>query len=140
MAANGMTAGEGVVARPVMVGLDIPAYYGELNRLGSGESVAMRLTERQHSVIVTVLKEHFGESSAIWLFGSRVDDSARGGDIDLYVEPDIQDPDQLVEAKLQALIALKRELGEQKIDIVLRRQCAPDLPIYRIAQETGVAL
>lgn len=47
----------------------------------------MRLTQDQIETIRTLLKQRFGTESAIWLFGSRAHDGARGGDIDLYVEP-----------------------------------------------------
>jgi len=100
----------------------------------------MRLTTRQRQVIRRILERHFGRSSVIRLFGSRVDDRARGGDIDLYVEPEIQDPDQLADAKLNALLELHRSLGDQKIDIVIRRADADDLAIHRHARETGVRL
>lgn len=100
----------------------------------------MRLTPRQRQIIRTTLKSHFGRSSLIRLFGSRVDDTARGGDIDLYIEPEIQNPDQLVDAKLSALAELHRNLGDRKIDIVICRAGAADLPIHRHARETGIQL
>jgi predicted nucleotidyltransferase len=52
----------------------------------------------------------------IYLFGSRIDDSKKGGDIDLYLV--VEDPSNLFEKKIKFLARLKRELGEQKIDIV----------------------
>ena len=48
------------------------------------------------------------------LFGSRVDDSKRGGDIDLLViTHTLGFPD-----KLQILADLHQQLGDQKIDLV----------------------
>ena len=46
----------------------------------------MRVTPQQQSVIRTAVAETFGETANIWLFGSRVDDNKRGGDIDLLIE------------------------------------------------------
>ena len=100
----------------------------------------MRLTEQQQATIKAVLLRHFGSNSQIWLFGSRADDTAKGGDIDLYIEPDIQSPDQIVAARLNALAELHLALGDQKIDLLVRRQKGPELPIHRHAQETGVSL
>ena len=100
----------------------------------------MRLTPRQRRIIRQTLERHFGHSSLIRLFGSRVDDTARGGDIDLYIEPEIQDPDELVDARLNALAELHRVLGDQKIDIVIRRAGGADLPIHQHARETGIQL
>ncbi len=100
----------------------------------------MRLTPKQQQIIVTTLRRYFGQNSRILLFGSRVDDNARGGDIDLYIEPGLTDADQLVDARLNAMAELHTLLGEQKIDLVINRHHSTDLPIYRVAQETGVAL
>lgn len=75
----------------------------------------MRLSQ----VYVDVLKDKFIEffgSGEIYLFGSRVDDNKKGGDIDLYLK--VEDHNNLFEKKIKFLSRVKRVLGEQKIDIV----------------------
>jgi predicted nucleotidyltransferase len=59
------------------------------------------------------------------LFGSRVDDSKRGGDIDLLIQP--ESPDEMLTRKLQFLGILEREMGERKIDLGKRELTAADL-------------
>ncbi len=100
----------------------------------------MRLTDRQRATIRATLARHFGQNTRVRVFGSRVGDAARGGDIDLYIEPEIQSADEIVAARLNALAELHRLLGEQKIDLVIHREGVPELPIHRIARETGVPL
>lgn len=46
----------------------------------------MRLTIKQADIIRQTACRRFGGDARVWLFSSRVDDSARGGDIDLLVE------------------------------------------------------
>ncbi len=43
----------------------------------------MRLTDFQIKTICESAEKNFGKDTHIWLFGSRVDDEAKGGDIDL---------------------------------------------------------
>ena len=101
----------------------------------------MRLTDRQASVIRESVAKNFGQAARVWLFGSRVDEHRKGGDIDLYIEPEFQDADQLVDAKLNFLRDIHIRLGEQKVDVVIRREAfKEDLPIFRVARETGVRL
>lgn len=98
----------------------------------------MRLTQTQIKVICASAVKNFGLSARVWLFGSRVDEQSKGGDIDLYIEPELQDPVELVDAKLRFLLELHKKIGQQKIDVVLHRtEFKEDLPIFRIAQETG---
>jgi len=100
----------------------------------------MRLTAHQHTVLKQTLLKYFGSSSELRLFGSRADDSSHGGDIDIYIEPEIYQPDDIVEAKLDALVELHKLLGEQKIDLVINRKSGIELPIYEIAKQTGITL
>ncbi|MDP1774119.1 MAG: nucleotidyltransferase domain-containing protein [Methylobacter sp.] len=101
----------------------------------------MRLSQPQVDVICASALKNFGQSARVWLFGSRIDEQSKGGDIDLYIEPELQDPAELVDAKLHFLLELHKKLGEQKIDVVIRRaEFKDDLPIFRIARETGVQL
>ena len=46
----------------------------------------MRMTLREVETIVSSAHTVFGKNTQVTLFGSRVDDKSRGGDIDLYVE------------------------------------------------------
>ena len=101
----------------------------------------IRLTPMQINAICTSAIKNFGQFSKVWLFGSRVDRERKGGDIDLYIEPEIQDPAELIDAKLYFLLELHKKLGEQKIDVVIRRaEFKEEMPIFQIAHETGVRL
>lgn len=99
----------------------------------------MRLTEQQKNSIIKNCQRYFGEANC-WLFGSRTDDTKRGGDIDLYIETAETDMNKIVQAKLAFLIALDYELGEQKIDVLIRSQNSELLAIHRIAKKTGILL
>lgn len=96
----------------------------------------MRLTTAEQKSLHDASVRWFGVPPR--LFGSRVDDARRGGDIDLYIEVDLPPQDALArEAQMAA--ELYRTLGERKIDIVVNTGRL-DLPIYRIAREQGVWL
>ncbi len=100
----------------------------------------MRLTPYQKIVIIQAIKRCLGQNTRIWLFGSRVDDKKRGGDIDLLIE--IETPCYKKSWQIKAIIRLdiEKQLGEQKIDLLLRTRADPILPIHLIAKETGVEL
>ena len=76
----------------------------------------MRLKEYEIDAIKTTFKEIFKDGD-IYLFGSRVDDSKKGGDIDLYIST--PNTKELVSKKIDFLVKLKQKIGEQKIDVVL---------------------
>lgn len=99
----------------------------------------MRLTDTQRTVIREEAQRHFGAGARILLFGSRVHDALRGGDIDLYLETKGSAEETLArELALQA--ALQRRLGEQRIDIVVHRAGGPLRPIDLEARKNGLPL
>jgi predicted nucleotidyltransferase len=93
----------------------------------------MRLSPLEHRLIQDSITA-IDPDAEIYLFGSRVDDQARGGDIDLLVLSSRID----FMAKLDLLARLHRRLGDQKIDLMIE----PDVsrPLARIAVETGIRL
>ncbi len=98
----------------------------------------VRLTESQTQTLIKATHQCFGEAAGIWLFGSRVDDSKRGGDIDLYIETDLKSG--LVAAKLEMRSQIWREFGEQKIDILVRSRADELSPMHKIAKNAGIEL
>jgi predicted nucleotidyltransferase len=99
----------------------------------------MRLPSNAITVIRDAAKHHFGPQAKVWLFGSRVDDSKRGGDIDLYVELDTPVKERVLKTcRMDAEIQIA--LGEQKIDIVVSSPGRQRLRIHEIAKQTGILL
>lgn len=99
----------------------------------------MRLTPSDVETIRSTVREVAGEGARVTLFGSRVNDAARGGDVDLLVElpGDVDEP-----AVLMARLAsrLSRSMGGRNVDVALK---APNLmaqPIHQLAEQSGVVL
>jgi predicted nucleotidyltransferase len=96
----------------------------------------MRLTMLEITAIQHSAKNIFGDAVKVYLFGSRVDDNKKGGDIDLYLLPG--NKDNLHEKKIKFLSALDSALGEQKIDVVIAQDISR--PIEKEAIEKGIEL
>jgi hypothetical protein len=79
----------------------------------------MRLTALELSAIQSAfLKANALSQGRLFLFGSRTDDSRRGGDIDLLiVVPGETDKNKFM--KLDFLVEVKKAIGERKIDVTL---------------------
>ncbi len=93
----------------------------------------MRLKDSEQIAILSTVKS-LDPNARIYLFGSRVDDTKKGGDIDLLVMSDslTREDKRTIKIKLYDL------LGEQKIDIVLATDDSD--PFVKLAIETGVKL
>jgi predicted nucleotidyltransferase len=77
----------------------------------------MRIAPSEAKAIKETANAVFGQRAAVWLFGSRADDSQKGGDIDLYIELPPEDYDYA--KKVRFWCDLVNTLGDQKIDIVI---------------------
>ena len=93
----------------------------------------MRLTSEQQQSIRQSVREA-DPAAAVYLFGSRVDDARRGGDIDLLV---LSQRIGLRE-RLRLLMRLEDRLGAQRIDLVVKP--ALDDAFARMASAEGVRL
>ena len=99
----------------------------------------MRLTKKQIAAIRQATREVYGDNSQVWLFGSRVDDNRRGGDIDLLIRPEIANKSVGLMRKIQFLGKLERAMGERKIDVIIEAD-DDSRSIIRVAHETGLRL
>lgn len=101
----------------------------------------MRLNQTQTDCLKRIAAEVFGPQAGLMVFGSRADDSRRGGDIDLYVTGVDKPLSRLLDDKLLFLVKAKRALGEQRIDVVFAPTAHQQrLPIHQEAERTGIAL
>ncbi|MCX7107416.1 MAG: nucleotidyltransferase domain-containing protein [Methylococcales bacterium] len=95
----------------------------------------MRLTEFEINAIKQCALEIFGDNVQVFLFGSRVDDSKKGGDLDLYIKTEAGND---FSNKIKFLVALEQQIGEQKIDVVFAED--KSRPIEQQAINNGVLL
>ncbi len=93
----------------------------------------MRLSDSEKKILVRAVLAQ-DSKARVWLFGSRVDDEKRGGDIDIAVLSS-----QIGRAeRMRIRRRVADELGEQKIDVVVSRDGAD--PFFRLALEHAVRL
>lgn len=95
----------------------------------------MRLKQYEINTIKANFTNTFQEGE-VFLFGSRTNDSKRGGDIDLFLE--VVNRTDLFEKKIKFLAKLKRALGDQKIDIVFNED--PNRLIEQEARKCAIKL
>jgi uncharacterized protein len=99
----------------------------------------MRLSPDHIASIRALAAQLAGSSARVWLFGSRVDDAARGGDVDLLLdmaEP-VAEP-ALLAARLSARVS--RAMQGRKVDVLVKAPNLQLLPIHQIALGQGVLL
>lgn len=96
----------------------------------------MRITNTEAEQAVSIIRDALGSDATVWLFGSRTDDSKRGGDVDLYAETSLEGV--LLDETVKAKIALNDLFG-RSVDLVVNNHRI-SRPIYQIAREQGVRL
>lgn len=80
----------------------------------------MRLTPLEQDAIADAARRCFVGGTRVSLFGSRVDDAGRGGDIDLLIESSVpMSAAEWVRRRGAFIAQLYRSIGERRIDVVL---------------------
>lgn len=99
----------------------------------------MRLTDDQTQAIKQLAHQIAGEHVPVRVFGSRLDDSARGGDLDLMLElPEPADTPALMAARFSARVS--RLMLGRKVDVLIAAPNILRLPIHDIAFKEGKTL
>ena len=96
----------------------------------------MRLTDKEIEIIIDVSKKTF-KNPKVWLFGSRVDDNKKGGDIDLYIETDVRI--KLID-RIKFITNLQLLIGNRKIDVIFKMPETKYRTIFDTAKKTGFLL
>lgn len=99
----------------------------------------MRLTPQQLKTIKQATADIFGPDAHVWLFGSRVDNKRRGGDVDLLVETGkaVENP-TLLAATLAARVS--RSMHGRHVDVVVQAPGFQEQAIHRTARSEGIKL
>jgi uncharacterized protein len=98
----------------------------------------MRLSQYEIESIKVSAGRHFGAEVQVFLFGSRVDDSAHGGDIDLFIKAE---SDRLNSRNRIAFITdLIMRVGERRIDVVLDNEKRETEQFFKTIEKTAVKL
>ncbi len=121
----------------VLYSLNLLRRIGEKKSADEGDHKAMRL-KKQEKIAITEAIHNEDPTADIYLFGSRLDDARKGGDIDLYVETDIHE--KLLSCKARTLRKIWERIGVQRIDIILKTRGVPLNAIQRLAKKTGTRL
>jgi predicted nucleotidyltransferase len=99
----------------------------------------MRLSTHERDVIRRATAELAGPMARVLLFGSRTRQDMRGGDIDLLIELAQASPERFaLGSRIGARI--ERQLGLQKIDILVADPETPDSPVLAEARRAGIPI
>ena len=99
----------------------------------------MRLRPELRDQLKAMVAAELGADAELWLFGSRVDDALRGGDIDLLV----RSPRELAQRdRLESRLAVRamRLAGGRRVDLLLMDPHTPTQAVHAEALATGVQL
>jgi len=96
----------------------------------------MRLTHEQTASILKMVQRFAGEKAHVYLFGSRLDDQAKGGDVDLLIET--SHPLKLLD-RAYLKIKLEERLG-LPVDIIIRAGNETPTPFQQLAQAQSIKL
>lgn len=89
----------------------------------------IRLSAKEIEIIRATASRLFGDNMCIRVFGSRVRENEKGGDIDLLVETQQRLLNRIASA-CRLSSELQMQLGDQKIDVLIIDPATREQPIH----------
>ena len=102
-------------------------------------SAAMRNSPKERASILQATEEVAGAGARDLVFGSRVHDDLKGGDIDLLVELPAPTQDALA-LSVRIAARIQRQIGLRKIDVLIADPATPDSALLRRARREAVPI
>lgn len=96
----------------------------------------MRITTQQIRIITQIVSQFAGDTAETYMFGSRLNDQARGGDVDILVEMDRR-PSRIEQAQMK--MALEQSL-DLPVDIVIQVRDTKPTPFQQLAHASAARL
>jgi len=97
----------------------------------------MRLNSEIKNKIINYANQYFGKDIKLYLFGSRVFDDKKGGDIDLYLE---STKEITMKQQIKFLNSIYKHVTERKIDLVIKTPSKRNKAIFHTAKQEGILL
>ncbi len=97
----------------------------------------MRLSKDIQKKLLHTAHQHFGNNIKMYLFGSRTDDSKKGGDIDLFIESE-----KHISLQQQVLLLkdVYKYITQRKVDLIVKTPSKSERSIHQTARMEGIQL
>ena len=96
----------------------------------------MRVEKEQLNIIINTLKSQINDA-VIYLFGSRVDDSKRGGDIDIFL---VTNQNIVLKDKIRLLAELETSGIKRKVDLIIKTPHQSQDLLFKEVLEKGIRI
>ncbi len=97
----------------------------------------MRLSNDTQKKLLHTAHQHFGNNIKMYLFGSRVDDTKKGGDIDLFIE---SEKDISLQKEVKFLKDVYKYVTQRKVDLIIKIPSKSERSIHQKARMEGIQL
>ncbi len=97
----------------------------------------MRLKQNIKEQIVKYSKKHFGDNVRLYLFGSRIKDDKKGGDIDLFLDAKYE---VCIQDQIYFLRDIYKYVTQRKVDLLIKTPQKKAIAIVDTAIKEGILL
>lgn len=97
----------------------------------------MRISSEIKVQLIETAKKFFGDTCRVYLFGSRIDNSKNGGDIDIFIETS---QNVSFQTEIEFLVEVEKNITARHVDLIVSSPGKKHRKIFETARNTGVLL